>query len=206
MSVGVDVLGDQEAQLVDVSVRSGELFPEAGLVHAGCIVGQEAFFNIFIQRHQEMPFHTVFFHVQGTPENHIRHFALGKRQAYGAAPFGILDLVEIHMDAGLLFNLPEIPHAAEIHGDVFNFVLKGRQGYGGGGGTLVPWRRGAACHQEQCRGQQADDFNGTLHRYSLYTAKGHRPRKQILRRCPAAFRCFYSSITSRGVQDSYLAR
>ena len=148
VTVGVDTLGDQEAKLVDMSVGCGKLFPEAGLVHAGGIVGKETFLNVFVQRNQQVAGYPVFLHIQGAAQDHVRHLPFRKSQAYGTAPLGVLDFPEINMNAGLLLNLLKIPHAAEIHGNILDFILQGGQRRAGSGGFPVLRRRRAACQQQ----------------------------------------------------------
>ena len=136
MPVGVDTLGDEESELVNMAVRSGKLLPQTGLVHTGRIVGQEALVDIFIQRDQKMAGYAVFLHIQGSPQDHVRHLSLGKGQTDGAAPFGILDFTEVNMNACLLFDLPVIPHTAEVHGDIVDLILQRGKGCAGRGRAL----------------------------------------------------------------------
>ena len=109
-----------------------------------------------------MPGDAVFLDIQGSPQDQVRHLALDEGQAHGAAPFGILDLDEIHVDAGLLLQLLIEPHGGKIHGDILDLILQGGQRHRRRLEALGS-PRGAGSGQQQGRGQQqADELNGSV--------------------------------------------
>ena len=154
VAVRIDALGNQEAQLIDMPVRSGQLVFQAAFLQPLGVVGQEAAGHIVIQRKQLVAGNAVLLHVEFSADDQVRQGALGEGQRNSAAPFSLLDVAEGHMDARLLLNLLVEPEIVEVDGHILNFILKGGQGDGLCGGRRFRRRTGTAAQQQ--RGSQQD--------------------------------------------------
>ena len=150
-------------------IGGGELILQPALLQPAGVVGHQPLLQVGIQRHQQVLRDAVLLHIQGAAQNQIRHLALGEGQADRAVPLRVLHLVKIHVHPGLFLDLPEVPHIAEIHGDVLDLILQGREG-GRGSRRLRAFLRWCAAAQQQGRRRQKTKHLSALHPVPLCSA------------------------------------
>ncbi len=167
MAVCVDVLRDEKPQLIHMPVRGRQLIPKPAVFQPRRIIGHQSSLDVFIQRNQQMAGYSVFLHVQRAAENQIRQFSFRKGQADRTVPFRILHLVKIHVNAGLGFDLLVKPHVAEIHRNIFDFILQRSKGNGGRGRLLIRFPGRAAGQKQNCGEHNAKPISTTVHMFSF---------------------------------------
>ena len=178
-AVVVDVLGDQVADVVAVTVRSGDGVARVVEVQAGDVVGHDVLGDVLIQRHQQALIHAVVLNVGAATQNHVHVLAGDEHQVQLRLEVAVLHHGEVNVRVGLFFNLLEEPEIVEVRGLVFQRVLEGRQV------DLVFRHRRADERQRQSQCEEnRDDF---LHRENLLSfvpfSRGERHGIDSSRRC-----------------------
>ncbi len=100
MGIGVDVLGDQPADLIGFAVGGGQGTGGIGIrIQIGLVIGHVLLDDV-IEGDQDFLVHAVHFKVEAAADNDVRILAAGEHQVDLGAPVRTFDLVEVGVNAG----------------------------------------------------------------------------------------------------------